>query len=280
MYFGVAAVGDLVVADAVAMMHGETLSRSAFAHASLVVAHPDDEVLWASSIAGTVAEVVICYEDCPTLPDLGEARRRAIAEYALPVVHSLGLVECGSFGRASWIWPRQTGYGLAVGELEAAYRAKYAELYQLLSQRLKDRPIVITHNPWGEYGHEDHVQVFRVIEHLQRELGFSLWVTSYVDRKSQRLMKQLIGATRAVSQPQQTDLALAHRVRDLCIRHGCWTWWSDYDWPKQEYFLLIAGDPGGVPTADTAPGTALTRASAPRSPVARAAGRMFRLVRP
>jgi hypothetical protein len=266
----------------VALTHqdsGPSHNHSAYALASLVVAHPDDEVLWASSIAGAVAEVVFCYENCPPLPDLGGARRRAIAKYPLPAVYTLGLTESGSFDKANWLWPRQSECGLAVSKREAAYSASYSALYRLLSQRLASRPIVVTHNPWGEYGHEDHVQVYRVVERLQRELGFSLWVSCYVGVKSKRLMEWTIGAARAVSQPLPTDLALAHRIRDLCIREGCWTWRNDHEWPKCESFLLMAGNSGKVPLATTAPRAALLPATRRRSRAERAVGWMLRRVR-
>ena len=52
-------------------------------------------------------------------------------------------------------------------------------LKDLLRARLGDCRNVITHNPWGEYGHEDHVQVFRAVTALQAELGFAVWVSGY-----------------------------------------------------------------------------------------------------
>ena len=47
---------------------------------------------------------------------------------------------------------------------------------------------VIAHGPWGEYGHEEHVQVFRVVASLATEMGFRLWLPAYVAPKSEALM--------------------------------------------------------------------------------------------
>jgi hypothetical protein len=45
------------------------------AESVLVVAHPDDEALWFSSIVGRVRRVIIAYEACAELPELGARRR-------------------------------------------------------------------------------------------------------------------------------------------------------------------------------------------------------------
>ena len=37
-------------------------------------------------------------------------------------------------------------------------------LVKKLTFELKDFKNVFTHNPWGEYGHEEHIQVFKAIE--------------------------------------------------------------------------------------------------------------------
>lgn len=230
---------------------------SAFSQACVVVAHPDDEILWASSIARTVEEIICCYEDVPEKPGRGEARRRVLAEYPLSTVRSLGLTEVGTFNTTRWDQPEETEHGVAVGEREPAYRANYTSLVRLLSEQLRGRPVVVTHNPWGEYGHEDHVQVFRALARLQREMGFSLWVFGYVGKKSKRLMERQIGEAKAVTAVIPTDRTLAYQVRDLYIRHGCWTWSKDYKWPDGERFLLMAGDAGTVPVAKMAPREAL-----------------------
>ena len=50
------------------------LTRSA-----LVVAHPDDEALWFSSIAGKVERLIVCFLEVDGRPDVTAGRRRAAA---------------------------------------------------------------------------------------------------------------------------------------------------------------------------------------------------------
>src|SRR5689334_18463518 len=148
------------------------------ATSALVVAHPDDEVLWFSSILQHVERAVVCFEDCDDLPELGAARRRVRAGYPLGNVEWLRLAEPCSVHQVDWERPSFGPHGLllnassATDERRARYAQSFAELRAGLAQRLSGASAVFTHNPWGEYGHPDHVQVARVVESLRHELGF------------------------------------------------------------------------------------------------------------
>ena len=82
--------------------------------AAIVMAHPDDEVLWASSILARVGRILLCYEDIPFQPAISEGRRQALARFPLPNVENLRLEEAPSYGSAAWSEPVETDYGLEV----------------------------------------------------------------------------------------------------------------------------------------------------------------------
>ncbi len=46
----------------------------------IVAAHPDDEMLWFTSIVKDVDSILLVYEDAWPTPDLGPARARALAD--------------------------------------------------------------------------------------------------------------------------------------------------------------------------------------------------------
>src|SRR5580765_529365 len=46
--------------------------------AAVVVAHPDDEVLWFSSLVAKVGRIVTCYGPNPKVAERGEQRRRVV----------------------------------------------------------------------------------------------------------------------------------------------------------------------------------------------------------
>jgi hypothetical protein len=96
---------------------------------------------------------------------------------------------------------------------------------------------IFTHNPWGEYGHEDHVQVYRIVESLRRELGFKLRVSSYISSRSEPLARQYAETDSVQPLWCPIDPSVAADVADTYKRHGCWTWTDDWTWGKDECFL-------------------------------------------
>ena len=181
------------------------------------MAHPDDEVLWASSLLGRAGRLILAYEALPGRPDITDGRQAALARFPRPV-ESLRLAETASFGAAAWPEPVETAEGLEVaagpgampGFDPAAYRAGFAELTARLRPALAGARTVITHAPWGEYGHEDHVQLFRAVEALRDELGLALFVPAYVSARSAALMQRALGRLGAAD-PADADRPGARR---------------------------------------------------------------------
>jgi LmbE family N-acetylglucosaminyl deacetylase len=215
--------------------------------AVMVVAHPDDEVLWLSSALSAVSRVVLCYNDYPALPELGEGRRAALAEYPLDTVCSLDLTESGAFDRADWPDPIPERHGLrldAAPDVERAYRTSFELLVERLDSLLTDVPAVLTHNPWGEYGHEDHVQVYAAVKALQARHGFAVWYSNYVSNRSWPLMMRQLAGFDHRYETLNTNPVLAEALMSLYRRHGCWTWFDGYRWPETETLFC---DPHAAP---------------------------------
>ena len=221
----------------------------------VVMAHPDDEVLWASSILKTAGRVILCYGDFPGQPVFSEGRRRAVRALPLSNVESLNIVEAPVFNHATWPIPEETAEGLALrrmpfnlhGATAAAYRANFEMLCTALEDRLKGAADVVTHNPWGEYGHEDHVQVFRAVEAVQKKLGFRIWVTCYVSDKAVILMQRHLYRLGPPSPPLGTDKALGDEMRRVYMENTCWTWPDEYVWPDREWFYPLLPNAGQAP---------------------------------
>jgi hypothetical protein len=213
--------------------------------AVIVAAHPDDEILWFSSIIKKVAQVFICYVGHKSRPDWGEGRLKALQNYPLSNVSALYLDAAGVFNCANWEAPVINTYGLQLNRkncnklrYEDNYRSLESKFRKLLAPYLH----VITHNPWGEYGHEEHVQVFRVVNNLQAELGFTIWVNNYVSNHSIPFMLRYIPTLGNQFFSAPTDKEIADTIRDLYAQHGCWTWYQDYQWREQETFLRLPTD--------------------------------------
>lgn len=212
--------------------------------AILVVAHPDDEVLWFSSVVSTVSKVIIVFSGNPRVPGLGGSREALLAAYPLDTAELLGLTESCSFDAADWPNARRSEHGL---ELKApltirnAYRRNYDRLVPLLDHALADSRVVLTHSPWGDYGHEEHVQVYAAVAATQIKHGFEIWYPGYVSDRSWPLMQESVLGFSHNYETMNTNRDLAHDLAALYRSHDCWTWYDDYIWPVQETFFLDSG---------------------------------------
>lgn len=227
----------------------EMLKRSV-----IVAAHPDDENLWFSSILGKVDKIVLCFLPIPGNSTITEGRRKSLASYPLGNVSCLELAEAGVFWGVDWTRPLRTEYGLKITNkelLEKNYSDNFGALKEQLRGQLKGCENVFTHNPWGEYGHVEHVQVYRAVKALQQELQFNIWFSNYASNKSAGLMAVVLAEHDLQSVTLQTDKALAERIADIYKSNGCWTWYDDYAWCDSEAFIKDDQGVGEIPPYGT-----------------------------
>lgn len=212
---------------------------------ALVVAHPDDENLWFSSVMLNVDTIIICFLDAEYGPAMTAGRRRALEQYPLKTMHCLDIAQSGVFNGANWDNPVETADGLAVAASEYTYPSlsisRYQEnskqLIERLSEQLAGCDVVYSHSPWGEYGHEEHVQVYRAIKVVQRRISFKLWVPSYVSNRSYPLMRRYVTGGNLVCEKFQTNKEIAGALKTLYQQNKCWTWFDDYLWPDEEWYF-------------------------------------------
>jgi LmbE family N-acetylglucosaminyl deacetylase len=203
----------------------------------VVVAHPDDESLWLSSALASADRVVFCFGDPFERPKLSAARRRAVAVLPLAGLIDLKLPESGGGFSVDWENPRPSEAGIEISDAAARvrYEANYPKLVDALRPVLAECARVYTHNPWGEYGHAEHIQVYRAVAALQAEFGYTIGFSNYVGSASWNLAQQLgrrpCWARRRTVQP---DEATARRLMGVYRRHGAWTWTRFHRWPAQE----------------------------------------------
>jgi len=234
-----------------------------FDRIALVVAHPDDEILWFSSIVSRAARVVVCYLDVPGRTDWTTGRRHAATEYPLSNWTFLGLTESVVFAGADWKVPVTTEYGIEVqrrpGTLPEFDAGRYRENYHLLCARLGELlsgyDAVVTHNPWGDYGNEEHVQVYRAVTTVQKALGYDVWYTNYCSNRSYALMLRETAGFRSIYETLPTEPTVAAGIEAVYRRYGCWTWpFDDYVHFSHESFIRSgAGIGDGSGAGSTCP---------------------------
>ena len=218
----------------------------------LIVAHPDDEVLWFSSLLSEIDQVIIIFRDYKQQPDIGKHRTEAISALPFKVV-CLGFSEAGSYALADWAKPEMTAYGLNLESMTPNFSVTqhYEDNFGLIRSQLKTllspKMNVFTHNPWGEYGHEDHVQLYRIVDSLCVEMNFKLWVSCYISKRSTLLARNYVESGVLEPIKRRINTKLAKEIASIYKHHQCWTWADDWEWSQSEYFLpnpklLVSGE--------------------------------------
>ncbi len=231
----------------------------------IIAAHPDDEILWFSSIMENVGKIIIVFQDFWADPEIGQKRAAAVAELPHPEVRSLAIPEAGTYGCANWAKPVLSEIGMEfavearVREIKRLvkmatpigamrrhtpnrsvafnYRANYDAIYAALDKELAAGMNVFTHNPWGEYGHEDHVQVFRAVDSLRQKKGFTQWMSNYCTNRSLPLAKTYFDNKSSSYFSHRTDKFYAEEVANVYRKHDCWTWNDNWQWFEEDSFM-------------------------------------------
>jgi LmbE family N-acetylglucosaminyl deacetylase len=204
---------------------------------AVVVAHPDDEALWLSSVVASAERVVFGFGDVLNRPGRSEARRRAVAALPLAGIVNLEIPESGVDWKSYQTRPELTPLGVRIAEpsVRERYESNYARLHDGLRAALAGCADVYTHNPWGEYGHPEHIQVYRAVTALQEELGFRVWFSNYVSARNltfvRGLAERLSWAQRIQVRP---DLVTARALMAVYRHCGAWTYPLAHRWPEHE----------------------------------------------
>ncbi len=241
----------------------------------LVVAHPDDEILWFSSILADVDHVVLCYLGELVNPAFGNQRRQILVDY--PLQHKMSCLELVSLGLSrpqNFLNPKFSQYGIDFADdqgVEETFKQHYRENYQLLRKQLVGMLAgyqnVFTHNPWGEYGHEEHVQVYRVIQELQKEMGFNLFFSNYCSDRTVHLTSCLVDS--CVVEARKTDRVTAHQVLEIYQQTDTWTWFDNWIWPEHEtFFREVSAGANSVSAGALLPINMIVMPTMPAQPVA------------
>lgn len=210
-----------------------------FEKSIIVSAHPDDEVLWFSSILANVDEVVICYLEGKSKPAGGNGRKKSLLEHPMKNMSCLEINSAGAFNAADWNNPAITRFGMNLSKQEVlkVYKENYYTLKERLQTKLKDYQNVFTHNPWGEYGHEEHVQIYRAVKELQGKMQYNLWFSNYCSNSSFNLMMRYVSGFDSEYVTLETNKALGNSLMSLYKKNDCWTWYDDWEWFNEESFM-------------------------------------------
>jgi LmbE family N-acetylglucosaminyl deacetylase len=222
-------------------------------NAVVVAAHPDDEIIFFNSVLTDCKSVIVCFGPSLTGRESWDVGRSLMMEkYPIDKVQFLKVRQSDAYDAANWRHPQETDFGLRLRRPSESYEKNADELTRQLRQRLKTETLVITHNPWGEYGNEEHIQIYRVVRKLQQELNFRLLVDNYFSDRSAKFMLRNLELLSPDLVMRQSDVQLASKIKELYCASESWTWMPDYEWPHVEIFYPITDTVSGTSCASTA----------------------------
>lgn len=205
----------------------------------IIAAHPDDEILWFSSLLEKTKKIVLAFHKVNGDKAMTRSRDRVLSDYPLHNLFSLNIDEAGVFSSKHFRFPIQSKYGLKIfhPKKEKRYKANYFRLVSRLEKILPDYTTVFTHNPWGEYGHEEHIQIYRAVKELQKTYKFDIFFNNYASNRTIALAYKHIGHHQSSWIRCQTDPGLAQTIKKLYMDHNCWTWSDTYKWFNDEIWI-------------------------------------------
>ena len=210
---------------------------------TIVLAHPDDEVIFASSILKTAKKIIICFGESANEPNISRSRKTLYEKYPLRNISFLKIKESPRWQKMSYLPllnPLETEYGINKGSsFEDKYKENFYKIYEALDSQLKNETTIVTHNPWGEYGHPEHIQVHRCICKLAAKFKFKVYVTGYGSGLSSELMYKTNHKISNFALIKNVEKSFFNKLKELYIYSGCWTWDTNYEPPSIEIFYLL-----------------------------------------
>lgn len=204
----------------------------------IIVAHPDDEVIFFSSVLKSSSKIIICFNKSDDkVVNQGREKIKKQLPYVRPSF--LNLNESNVFNSADWTFSKTDQKELTVKKNKISYKKNFSKLKLHLSKLINIGDIIYTHNPWGEYGHEEHVQVFKAIYDLKHIYKLKIYVNGYVSNKSYNFMlKQRILISNK-KQKKKIDKKFTEKIKKIYLLNNCWTFDEFYIWPKIENFYQV-----------------------------------------
>ena len=208
----------------------------------IIIAHPDDEILFFNSIITSANRIVICYG--PSNSEVVTTGRETLKlSYPFGNVKFLDIPESNVYDSLTFKNRRIIREGVSVHKDSISYASKFDILREQLRFELVKGDTVFTHNPWGEYGHPEHVQVFSAVSSLIDEFNLEVFVNGYVSDKTFEFMSKRYSLLSSESFVAQPNDELGQKVKKIYRTNNCWTWSNGYQWPSTEIFYrLLSND--------------------------------------
>ena len=208
----------------------------------LIVSHPDDECLFASSILDKISTLIICFSKIPKRKIISQGRAKALDSFPIKSIKIINLSitqSLESIFPQNWFHIQDKFSGINGGYKGISYDANYFKLIKELDRHIPKNSTIVTHNPWGEYGHGEHCQVFKACFEIANKKKSRLFVSGYISNLSRFYALKKIHLLIPKIYSYQTNKELFNLLRNHYLLNNCWTWYKNYKLPEIECFYEI-----------------------------------------
>ena len=165
-----------------------------------IFSHSDDEVIWANT--QEFDKIIIVYFGVKDKPEVKEKRIQAMLNHPL---------------KSKMIY-------LFIEELDIKHRrdrcGEHNEQFNIIVDKLAEFiegvDEVWTHNPWGEYGHADHILVSKAVMRMFNCPIFAAAFGKHGQNKGYTIHKK------------KFDFGFYYKVKNVYQEAGCWTGYAKY----------------------------------------------------
>lgn len=216
---------------------------------AIVVAHPDDEIIFANSIIENAAKIIICFREVSGNKFLSLNRKKIEPKYPYKKVFFLGIKQPSNTWRlTNWENPKYTQYGIYGRRNYKEQMFNYFKIKQKLEELLSEINIIYTHSSWGEYGHEEHIQLNKIVNDLALKNNKVVRTFGYASSRTFNLMLNKLSKMNLEIEKKKTNKNLFIKIKRLYIENNCWTFYDEFKLPEHEFFIQ---ENGGNNTGNT-----------------------------
>lgn len=182
----------------------------------LIVAHLDDEILWFNPFY--FDKIYIAFFERDDKPEMNLARLNAIEKH--PLKHKISMLKI----KESGFWKDKQRYN--------QYKESKYDLDREISTIFANNTVseIFTHNPWGEYGHSDHILVNEVVHNIAKSCC-PIWQpikavgVEPISPQFDKMIKQPI------------NIEQFRIIRDIYRSCNAWTWNLKYEPQYEEMYF-------------------------------------------
>ena len=216
----------------------------------LIVAHLDDEIIFASSLIDHVKKIIICFCSNSNEKKLTKSRTNLIKFFPnkkfifLKFEENNALLKklCHKNLNRRFILHDEKEINYVKTRLDNDQ--DYKEFKRIIENRLllelKSIENVFTHSEWGEYGHFDHINIHNIVRELTLKKNINLYCFGYIAERNFYCLKYYLkNINLNKSLELKTNKKKFKNFKELYIHNNCWTWYKNYELPEKEIFYFM-----------------------------------------